>query len=72
MLHYAVNQPVGALRRGVDLAPILPWLRRICRWLEDRVRLKSGGAGFSLGGQSSARLRSELAERYRQPPNPAA
>jgi hypothetical protein len=41
MLHYAVNRPVGAVRGESDLAPILPWLRRYNRWLEDRVRLNA-------------------------------
>jgi hypothetical protein len=41
MLHFAVNRPVGALRGESDLAPILPWLRRYARWLEDRSRLNS-------------------------------
>ncbi|MFN8464563.1 MAG: hypothetical protein U0X20_03395 [Caldilineaceae bacterium] len=42
MLHYAVNRPVGALRGESDLAPVLPWLKRYSRWLEDRVRLNAG------------------------------
>jgi hypothetical protein len=36
---YAVNRPIGALRGESDLAPILPWMQRYSRWLEDRVRL---------------------------------
>ena len=70
MLHYAVNRPVGALRGESDLAPILPWLKRYSRWLEDRVRLNAGVRAFLWVVKAPARLRAELAERYRQPPEP--
>ena len=72
MLHYAVNRPVGALRGESDLAPILPWLRRYGRWLEDRVRLNAGVRAFLWVVKAPARLRAELAERYRQPPEPGS
>ena len=72
MLHYAVNRPVGALRGESDLAPILPWLKRYCRWLEDRVRLNAGVRAFLWVVKAPARLRVELAERYRQPPEPGS
>ena len=72
MLHYAVNRPVGALRGESDLAPILPWLRRYSRWLEDRVRLNAGVRAFLWVVKAPARLRTELAERYRQPPEPGS
>jgi len=72
MLHYAVNRPVGALRGESDLAPILPWLRRYSRWLEDRVRLNAGVRAFLWVVRAPARLRAELAERYRQPPEPGS
>jgi hypothetical protein len=72
MLHYAVNRPVGALRGESDLAPILPWLRRYSRWLEDRVRLNAGVRAFLWVVKAPARLRAELAERYRQPPEPGS
>ena len=68
MLHYAVNRPVGALRGESDLAPILPWLKRYSRWLEDRVRLNAGVRAFLWVVKAPGRLRAELAERYRQPP----
>ena len=39
MMHYAINRPVGALFGDGDLAPIIPWLLRYSKMLEDRVRL---------------------------------
>jgi hypothetical protein len=39
MCHYAINRPVGALWGDGDLAPIIPWLLRYSRMLEDRVQL---------------------------------
>jgi hypothetical protein len=68
MLHYAVNRPVGAVRGESDLAPILPWLRRYNRWLEDRVRLNAAMRAFLWIVKVPARLRSALEERYRTPP----
>jgi hypothetical protein len=72
MLHYAVNRPVGALRGESDLAPILPWLKRYSRWLEDRVRLNAGVRAFLWVVKAPGRLRAELLERYRQPPEPGS
>jgi hypothetical protein len=68
MLHYAVNRPTGSLRGESDLAPILPWLRRYNRWLEDRVRLNAAMRAFVWVVKVPARLRSALEERYRTPP----
>ncbi len=70
MLHYAVNRPVGALRGESDLAPILPWLRRYARWLEDRVRLNASVRSFVWVVNAPGRIRSQLAEQYRMPPEP--
>ncbi len=39
MLHWSVNQVIGATRGEGDLGPILPWARRYSEWLRDRVRL---------------------------------
>lgn len=72
MLHYAVNRPTGALRGESDLAPILPWLRRYSRWLEDRVRLNAGVRAFLWVVHAPARLRVQLEERYRTPPEPGS
>lgn len=68
MLHYAVNRPTGAVRGESDLAPILPWLRRYNRWLEDRVRLNAAMRAFLWIVKVPARLRSTIEERYRTPP----
>lgn len=68
MLHYAVNRPLGALRGESDLAPILPWLRRYARWLEDRVRLNAAMRAFLWIVHAPPRLRPVLEERYRTPP----
>ena len=38
MLHFPVNQVVGATRGESDLTPVLPWARRYSEWLKDRVR----------------------------------
>ncbi len=72
MLHFAVNRPVGAVRGESDLAPILPWLRRYNRWLEDRVRLNAAVRSFLWIVHAPARLRTELQERYRRPPEPGS
>jgi hypothetical protein len=72
MLHYTVNRPLGSLRGESDLAPILPWLKRYSRWLEDRVRLNAGVRAFLWVVKAPARLRGELLERHRQPPEPGS
>jgi hypothetical protein len=38
MLHYTINQPLGATRGESDLTPILPWVKRYTTWLKDRVK----------------------------------
>ncbi len=68
LLHFAVNRPVGALRGESDLAPILPWLRRYSRWLEDRVRLNASVRAFLWVVNAPARVRTQLSEQFRQPP----
>jgi len=72
MLHYAVNRPVGAVRGESDLAPILPWLQRYSRWLEDRVRLNAGVRAFLWVVNAPARLHATLRERYTRPPEPGS
>lgn len=72
LLHYAVNRPVGALRGESDLAPILPWLRRYARWLEDRVRLNASVRAFLWVVNAPARVRGQLIEQYRRPPEPGS
>lgn len=72
MLHYAVNRPVGAVRGESDLAPILPWLRRYARWLEDRIRLNAGVRAFLWIVRAPSKVRAVLEEKYRQPPSPGS
>jgi len=72
MLHFAVNRPIGAVRGESDLAPILPWLRRYNRWLEDRVRLNAAVRSFLWIVHAPGRLRTELQERYRTAPDPGS
>jgi hypothetical protein len=45
-LHFAINRPVGCVRGESDLAPVLAWLRRYSRWLEDRVSLNAAVRQF--------------------------
>ena len=72
MLHFAVNRPAGAVRGKSDLAPILPWLRRHNCWLEDRVRLNAAVRSFLWIVHAPSRLRTDLQERYRTPPDPGS
>jgi len=72
MLHFAVNRPVGAIRGEGDLTPILPWLRRYSRWLEDRVRLNAGMRSFLWIVYAPKRIMDDLRARYRQPPEPGS
>ena len=69
MLHYAINRPVGTVRGEGDLVPILPWLRRYNRWLEDRVRLNAAVRAFLWVIYAPKRLVADLRERYRRPPD---
>lgn len=72
MLHYAVNRPVGALRGEGDLAPVLPWLRRYSRWLEDRIRLNAGLRSFLWVVYAPARSLERLRGSYPRPPEPGS
>jgi len=72
MLHYAVNRPVGAIRGLGDLDPILPWLRRYTKWLEDRVRLNAGVRSFLWIVKGAKNILGDLRERYRTPPEPGS
>lgn len=72
MLHFAINRPVGAVRGESDLAPILHWLRRYTRWLEDRVILNASTRSFLWIVNAPKRLRGHLLESYRQPPQPGS
>jgi hypothetical protein len=72
MIHFAVNRPVGALRGEGDLNPILPWLKRYSRWLEDRVRLNAGMRSFLWIVYAPKRILADLRTQYRQPPEPGS
>ena len=73
MLHYAVNRPVGAVRGESDLAPILTWVRRYRRFLEDRVRLNAAVRYYLWFVQAPKRLVKELKTKYAKgPPEPGS
>lgn len=68
MLHYAVNRPVGALMGESDLAPLLPWLLRYSRMLEDRVRLHWAARAFLYLVTVPSNKVESKAEQYRAAP----
>ena len=77
MLHYVINRPVGCVRGGSDLAPLLPWLRRYRDWLENRVRLNKFKTAFlwdvtitGRPGQADALRKKRF--RYKTPPEPGS
>lgn len=72
MLHYAVNRPPGCVRGESDLAPVLPWLRRYSRWLEDRTRLNAAVHAFLWLVKVPARQVAAKAAQYRTPPAPGS
>lgn len=72
MLHYAVNRPVGAIRGESDLAPILPWLKRYSRWLEDRVRLNAAMRAFLWIVKVPGKLVQAKQQQYKSPPAPGS
>lgn len=72
MLHFAINRPVGATRGESDLAPILVWLRRYSRWLEDRVRLNAAVRSFLWIVKVRSQFVESKATQYRQPPEPGS
>lgn len=71
-LHFAVNRPVGCLRGESDLAPVLPWLRRYSRWLEDRVRLNAAVHAFLWVVKVPGRLTKQKAAEYGEAPKPGS
>jgi hypothetical protein len=68
MLHFAINRPVGAVRGESDLAPILSWLRRYNRWLEDRVRLNAAARAFLWIVKVPPQMVAAKTEEYRRQP----
>ena len=72
MVHYAINRPVGCVRGESDLKPVLPWLRRYSRWLEDRVVLNAAVRSFIWLVKVPGKLVKDKAEQYRRAPEPGA
>jgi hypothetical protein len=70
VLHFAVNRPVGCVRGESDLAPVLAWLRRYNRWLEDRVRLNAAIRAFLWMVTVPTGQVTATATKYRTPPEP--
>lgn len=70
MLHFTINRPVGAVRGESDLEPILAWLRRYNKWLEDRVRLNAAIRAFLWIVKVPPRMVEKKTEQWRNPPEP--
>jgi len=68
MLHYSVNRPLGSLIGESDLAPLIPWLQRYARMLEDRVRLNWAMRAFLWIVTVPAHRVVAKAEQYRAAP----
>ena len=72
MVHYAVNRPVGFVRGESDLKPVLPWLRRYSRWMEDRVVLNAAVRSFIWLVKVPGRFVEAKAKQYARPPEPGS
>jgi hypothetical protein len=68
MLHYSINRPIGALLGESDLTPMIPWLMRYSRMLEDRVKLNWAIRSFLWMVTVPAQKVREKTEQYRNPP----
>lgn len=68
ILHYSVNRPIGAAMGESDLAPILPWLLRYSRMLEDRIRLHWAARLFLWIVTVPSNRVKEKASQYAVPP----
>ncbi len=68
MLHYSVNRPLGSLTGESDLAPLIPWLQRYARMLEDRVRLNWAMRAFLWIVTVPSHRVAAKAEQYRAAP----
>lgn len=68
MLHYSINRPLGSLMGESDLAPLIPWLQRYARMLEDRVRLNWAMRAFLWIVTVPAHRVAAKAEQYRAAP----
>ena len=68
ILHYSINRPIGALMGEGDLTPMLGWLQRYSRMLEDRVNLNAIVRAFYwLITVPSTKVKA-AEEKYRKPP----
>jgi hypothetical protein len=67
-LHFAVNRPVGCTRGESDLAPVIVWLARYARWLEDRTMLNAAVRSFLWIVRVSAAKLEARKEQLRNPP----
>jgi hypothetical protein len=72
MVHLAINRPVGCVRGESDLAPVLPWLNRYTRWLEDRVRLNGAVRAYLWIVKVSGHRVPEKQVEYARPPEPGS
>ncbi len=70
MLHYAINRPVGALWGDGDLSPVIPWILRYSKMLEDRVRLNFFARAFYWLVRVPKSAVQATRERYRAAPPP--
>ena len=68
-LHFAVNRPVGCVRGESDLAPVLVWLRRYARWLEDRTMLNAAVRAFLWVVRVPGTMVEQKKLQYARPPD---
>jgi hypothetical protein len=71
-LHFAVNRPVGCVRGESDLAPVLAWLARYSRWLEDRTMLNAAVRAFLWVIKVPGAKVAEKQAQYAHPPRPGS
>jgi len=72
VLHYAINQPIGADFGESDLATVVPWLLRYSRMLEDRIRLHWAARAFLWFVKVPSTKVAAKKEQYRTPPEPGS
>ena len=73
MCHYAINRPVGALWGDGDLTPVVKWLLRYDKMLEDRVRLNWAARVFYWFVKVPKSAIAATQKKYQaNPPNPGA
>ena len=76
MLHFAINRPAGANFGESDFTPILVWLDRYAKWLENRALLNKFRTAFMYvlrGSFANEKARREREKAVRQnPPKPGS